>query len=183
MTQSDLYSVRGRRLALLCHLVRWSAVGWITWTLAAIVMRWGDAGEFSRSYGRVIGRDLSALPAAQHAAALATVLLVWGIAAVLVVFVWRLFGHYLRGDIFSTAAATELQRLGWAGLACACADIVSRPVILGLITMHLGAGRIPFRLWAQPNDLLHVLMALFVVALATIFKAGVEIADDHRQFV
>jgi hypothetical protein len=37
--------------------------------------------------------------------------------------------------------------------------------------------------WIMPNDLLHLLLALFIVAFAHIFRVGVEIADDNRQIV
>jgi hypothetical protein len=183
MAHSDVYSVPRRRLALLCHLVRWSALAWVLWALAMIVIKWGDTGRIARMYGHFVDRDLSALPAAHHAAGFLVVLLVWATAAAVVVFLWRLFGHYLRGNIFSAAAASELQRLGWAGVLCVCADILARALLLVLLTMHLESGRRAFAPWIEPNDLLHAMMALFVVALATIFKTGVAIADDHRQFV
>jgi hypothetical protein len=34
-----------------------------------------------------------------------------------------------------------------------------------------------------PQDLLHLIFAIFVLALAHIFKAAAEMADDHAQIV
>jgi Protein of unknown function (DUF2975) len=100
----------------------------------------------------------------------------------IVVFIWRLFGHYLRGDIFSAAAVAEMGRAGWTGVAAVVADLLSRPLVAYALTPHLGEGA-RHHFWIMPNDLLHLLLALFIVALAEIFRAGVEIADDNRQIV
>ncbi len=71
---------------------------------------------------------------------------------------------------------------GWTGVAAVAADILARPLIAYALTLHLSEG--PQRhFWIMPNDLLHLLLALFIVAFAHIFRVGVEIADDNRQIV
>jgi hypothetical protein len=50
------------------------------------------------------------------------------------------------------------------------------------LTQHLGESQ-RHHFWTNPNDLLHLLLALFIVALAHIFGAGVAIADENRQIV
>jgi hypothetical protein len=172
-----------QRVSGLCHLIRWVSVAWITWTLAIIVMKWSDIDALKQSWGHYLNLDLTALPSSHYTAALAVVLADWAIAALVVVFVWRLFGCYLRGSIFSVEAVTEMRNLGLAGVAATAADMIARPLIQVLLSWHLGSGSRSFVFWAEPNDVLHILMALFVVALAHIFKTGVEIADDHRQIV
>src|SRR5262249_25971879 len=113
---------------------------------------------------------------------LAIILLDLGIAWLPVLFIWRLFGHYLRGDIFSLAAVSEMWRCGWAGVAAIIADLIARPLLAYALTQHLSESeRLHF--WTNPSDLLYLLTALFIVALAHIFRAGVEIADDNRQIV
>src|SRR5262249_19309981 len=104
------------------------------------------------------------------------------IAWLIVAFVWRLFGHYLRGEIFNRAAVEEMWRAGWTGVAAVVADIVARPLLAYALTQHLAESQRD-HFWTKPDDLRHLCRALFVVALANIFKVGVEIADDNRQIV
>lgn len=171
------------RVSTLCHLIRWAAVAWIIWVLGLIVTTWSDVDQLKRSWGSMLNLDLTALPSAHYAAAFATILIDWSIAGVVVIFVWRLFGCYLRGSIFSGEAVDEMRCLGWAGLAAVSADIVVRPILQWLFSMHLDVGPQLAGFWLEPNDALHILMALFVVALAHIFRTGVEIADDNRQII
>jgi hypothetical protein len=179
----DHISALRQRVAGLCHLIRWVSVAWITWALAMIIMKWTNAETLKQTWGHYLNLDLSALPASHHAAGFAVVLIDWAIAGLVVVYVWRLFGYYLRGSIFTHQAVTEMRNLGFAGVASVAADIVTRPVVQLLLSWHLGTGQRSFVFRAEPNDVLHILMALFVVALAHIFKAGVEIAEDHRQII
>jgi hypothetical protein len=180
---SEYMSTLKHKVAGLCHLIRWASLAWIGWTLAIILKKWTNIEVLKQTWGRYLNLDLTALPASHHAAAFSVILLDWAIAALLVVFVWRLFGCYLRGSIFTTEAVTQMRNIGLAGVASVTADMIARPLIQVLLSWHLGAGGRSFSFWAEPNDILHILMALFVVALAHIFKAGVEIADDHRQII
>jgi hypothetical protein len=165
-----------RRVAPLCHVIRWSAVVWIVWASAATLWVFGSPSRVAEHFGRVFNVDLSNLPTSGYATALAIILVDLAIAWLIVAFVWRLFGHYLRGEIFSLAAVQEMWRAGWTGVAAVVADIVARPLLAYALTQH-------HHFWTNPNDLLHLLLALFVVALAHIFRVGVEIADDNRQIV
>jgi Protein of unknown function (DUF2975) len=180
---SEHLSALQQKVAGLCHLIRWASLAWIGWALAIILQKWTNIEVLKQTWGRYLNLDLTALPASHHAFAFAVVLFDWAIAALLVVFVWRLFGCYLRGSIFTAEAVTEMRNIGYAGVASVAADMIARPLIQVLLSWHLGAGARSFTFWAEPNDVLHILMALFVVALAHIFKAGVEIADDHRQII
>lgn len=179
----DRHSALRQRVAVLCHLVRWVAVAWIGWALMIILMKWTSRTELANSWGRFLKLDLSALPSTHYAAAFAVVLVDWAVAAMVVVFFWRLFGQYLAGNIFSRESVDEMRWLGWAGVAAMTVDFIARPMVRFLLSMHLGDGTQRLGFWVEPNDLLHLLMALFIVVLAHVFKAGVEIADDHRQIV
>jgi hypothetical protein len=171
-----------RRVAPLCHAIRWCAVAWGLWATVTVFMLFAGPDRVAENYGRALKVNLGQLPTAGYVMALAIVVLVLALAWLVVVFVWRLFGHYAKGDIFSYAAVAEMRRGGWAGVAAIVADIAARPLIAYALTQHLGESQ-RLHFWASPNDLLHLMMALFVVALAHIFRAGVEIADDNRQIV
>jgi hypothetical protein len=133
-------------------------------------------------YGRFLNVDLAALPGASYAIALLIILIDVAFAWLVVLFIWRLFGHYLRGEIFSHQTVQEMRRGGWAGIAAVVADIIARPLLASALTMHLSEAQSP-HFWCTPNDLLLLMVALLAVALAAIFRIGVEIAEDHRQIV
>ena|SRR5215831_17468982 len=171
-----------RRVALLCHAIRWSAVAWGLWATAAVFMLFASPGRVAEHYGRALKVDLGHLPASGYSMVLTIIVLDLALAWLVVAFVWRLFGRYLRGDIFSHAAVAEMWRAGWAGVAAVAADLIARPLLAYALTLHLDESQ-RHHFWTTPNDLLHLLMALFIVALAHIFRAGVEIADDNRQIV
>ena len=170
-------------VTMLSHAIRWIAVAWIGWGLVQVFNRWSDFEAIKRGWGHYLKIDLSALPVEHYWVAFGVVLIDWAIAAVIVVFVWRLFGCYLRGQIFSGEAVREMRLLGFAGVAAVTADILARPLIQAIFSLHLAGPKPAFNVWIEPNDLLHLLMALSLAALAVIFKSGVEIADDHRQII
>lgn len=168
---------------MLCHAIRWISLAWIMWAVVLVVVQWSDREGILRNYGRMLGLDLSAMPDSHYLAAAGVICLDVAAAASIVIFVWRLFGHYLDGSIFTRRAVDEMRNVGLAGLVAVAADIVARPAIVALMTLHLDADHHPFKVWAQPNDALHLLMAAFVVVVAHIFKAGVDLAEDNRQII
>src|SRR5215813_7333393 len=126
-----------RRVALLCHAIRWSAVTWGLWVTAAVLMLYASPDRVVDHYGRALKVDLGHLPASGYLVALTIIVFDLALAWLVVVFVWRLFGRYLRGDIFSHAAVSEMWRGGWAGVVAVAADVVARPLLAYVLTMHL----------------------------------------------
>ncbi|MEQ1695094.1 MAG: DUF2975 domain-containing protein [Hyphomicrobiaceae bacterium] len=171
-----------RRIGPMCHVIRAAAAIWFAWTAIRSISHWVTLGAVKNSWGRYLNVDLSGLPFSHHMVAFAITLANLTIAAFVLVFIWRLFGHYLRGSIFSIESVAQMRALGWTGVTAVAADLIARPLIKSVLTAHL-ASPPPFAVWAEPNDILHLVMALFIVALAHVFKTGVEIADDHRQFI
>lgn len=171
-----------QRIGMMCHIIRAAAVIWFAWAAIRSISHWVTLGALKNSWGRYLNADLSALPFSHHMAAFAITLANLTIAAFVLVFIWRLFGHYLRGSIFSLESVAQMRALGWTGVAAVAADLIARPLIKAVLTAHL-PNPPPFAVWAEPNDMLHLVMALFIVALAHVFKTGVEIAEDNRQFI
>ena len=99
--------------------------------------------------------------------------------------IWRLFDGYLRGRIFTDAAAAWLKRIGIAGLITVGVGIVARRIDWLILTSHV---ELPLstRLFTQfvvPRDLFGVLFSLFVLAIGHVFKTAVQIADDNAGIV
>ena len=179
---TDRQDILRRRIGLICHLIRAAAVIWFAWAASKSISNWLTLEAVNNTWGRYLHLDLKNLPISHHMTALAITIADLTVAGFVVAFLWRLFGHYLRGSIFSLEAVNEMRKLGWAGVTAVAADLIARPLIKTVLTAHM-ANPPRFAVWAEPNDMLHMVMALFIVALAHVFKTGVEIADDHRQII
>ena len=171
-----------RRITSLCHAIRWGALLWAVWATALTLSVFASPDRVAEHYGRFLKVDLTNLPTSGYALALLIIVLDVALAWLVVVFIWRLFGHYLRADIFTHAAVDEMWSCGWAGVAAVVGDIIARPAVAYALTQHL-SGSQRHHFWTAPEDLLHFMLALFVVTLAFIFRAGVEIADENRQII
>jgi hypothetical protein len=88
----------------------------------------------------------------------------------------------LAGRVFTVDAALWLRRTGMAGVAAVCVDVLARPTMLSILAGEFVL-RSPRGFLLYPQDLLHLIFAAFVLALAHIFKAAAEMAEDHAQIV
>jgi hypothetical protein len=168
-----------RRIAPLCHLVRVAAVLWVLWNLVNII----NNLENLRRVLKVDWRSLDAQFAAVLVVSLTTLLFIIATGYC----VWRLFGTYLQGRIFTVVAAVWMQRAGVTGLVGSLVVVVWRRLQLVTLTgqMHLPVSDLLFGLGPPvfPADLLRTLFCLYVIALGQIFKTAAEIADDHARIV
>jgi hypothetical protein len=173
--------LRGR-IGWICHGVRIAALVWIAWIVVMVIVAWSDRATILDAYGRLLGVDVSGVSTARYAVAFAIALADLALVAVIVACIWRLFGTYLAGRVFTIDAALWLRRTGAVIIAAVAFDLVARVVIASLFAdrLVLMGARGPLVL---PQDLLHLIFALFLLALAHIFKAAAEMADDHAQIV
>jgi Protein of unknown function (DUF2975) len=146
---------------------------------------WVDPGKTAGMVGRYLDADLGVISSSQVASGFALQVAAWIPMAAVAYCIWRLFGGYLRGRIFTGDAAAWVQRIGLAGLIAVVVSIVIRRVEWLILTSHSG---LPFntRLFTQvvvPNDLLEVLFSLFVLAVGHVFRIAVQIADDNASIV
>jgi len=175
---SDL---RGR-IAWICHGVRIAAVVWIVWIFVMVVTNWTNKAAILEAYARWLAIDTSGVSAARYAVAFGLIVADMAVAAAVVFCIWRLFGTYLGGRVFTIDAALWLRRTGFVIVAAVAVDLLTRLLIASLFLGQfalVAAGRF----LVLPQDLLHLIFALFLLALAHIFNAAAEIADDHAQIV
>jgi len=185
--QSRLTAAPGRldlrgRIAWICHGLRIAAVVWVGWILVMVAIFWSDKAAVLEGYQRLLSMDLSGVSDTRYAFAVAIVVIDWMFAAVVAGCLWRLFGTYLSGRVFTVDAVTWLRRCGIAGVAAVLFDIFAR-----LATVSIFTGQLMFAsrrgLLILPMDLLHLIFAVFVLALAHIFIAAAQMAEDHAQIV
>jgi DUF2975 family protein len=190
-TVPALQSLLRARISWLCHLIRITALLWAGWILVSIVWGWywngpDTAAKVAENLGRFLNADLTGLSNAQVMATFVGALGLWLFDAAIVYCIWRLFGTYLRGRIFTVDAAIWLRRLGITGLAALLTEVVWRRLVLIILTGHAHVPAATLLLSGQlliPFDLLRVLFCLFVVMLGQIFKTAAEMADDQARIV
>jgi len=173
------------KIAWLCHLTRAVAAGWAIWMLITVVRVWSDPAKITRMLGSYLNADLGAVTSWQIALGFMTQIAAWIPGAAISYCVWRLFGGYLHGRIFTADAATWVERVGIAGLTTVAVGIVARRLEWLILTSHSDLS-LSTRLLTQflvPGDLLGVLFSLFVLAVGHVFKTAVEIADDNAGIV
>jgi hypothetical protein len=172
-----------QRIGWLCHLLRFAALGYAAWVLGLVILHWSSAERVARVYGGWLKADLSGVQMWQRLAGFSISLVIWAFAAAACYSVWRLFSGYLAGRIFTVDAATWLRRIGSFGLIAQVIDVVARPLTTALVTLHLPADARHVAFAFNPNDLVFVLFLCGFIALAHVYKAAAEIADDNAQFV
>ncbi len=173
------------KIAWLCILTRAAAAGWAAWILISMVWVWSDPANIASLLGHYLNADLGTVTSSQVAGGFAANAVAWIPSAAVAYCIWRLFGAYLDGRIFTTDAAAWMQRIGIAGLITVAVGIIARRIDWLILTSHseLSLGTRFFTQVAVPTDLLGVLFSLFVLAIGHVFRTAVEIADDNAGIV
>jgi hypothetical protein len=171
------------RIRWICHALRIAAVLWITWSLTFVIYYWSDKAQVLRNYGQLFSADLSNVSAARYTAAFSAVMVGLAVAAVVVVCIWRLAGTYLEGRIFTVDAALWLRRTGLAGISAVIVSVFMRIVTASILVGWFVPISPRGYYYLLPQDLLHMIFAVFVFALAHIFKAAAEMAQEQAQIV
>ncbi|WP_035648075.1 DUF2975 domain-containing protein [Bradyrhizobium sp. ORS 285] len=176
-----------RRIAWVCWAIRLAAVLWVAWLVVEMAWSWSDTdnAKFAEGLGRAMGADLTGLSQTQIDWMFVMNSSVLVCDAVVAYCIWRLFGTYLQGRIFTVDAAVWMHRVGMAGLLAMASGVVFRRLALLILTSHAQVSATT--LWSfqavLPSDLLWIIFCLFVIAVAQIFKAAAELADDHAKII
>ena len=172
-------------IAWLCHLVRLAALGWAAWMLFAMLRVWADPARTANIVGNYLKADLGVPSSLQVTLGFAAYVAAWISIAAVAYCIWRLFGTYLRGRIFTADAAAWVQRVGIAGLIAVAVSIVTRRIGWFILTWHadLPLGTRLFTEFVVPNDLLEIWFSLFVLAIGLVFRTAVQIEDDNASIV
>jgi hypothetical protein len=171
------------RIGWICHALRIAAVLWITWELAFVIFRWSDKAQLLQNYQFLFSADLGDVSAARYAAAFAGLMVSLAVGAVVVVCIWRLAGTYLAGHVFTIDAALWLRRTGLAGISAVIVSVLMRVVIASILVDQFVPISPRGYYYLLPQDLLHAIFAVFVFALAHIFKVAAEMAQDQAEII
>jgi hypothetical protein len=166
------------RIRWLCQLIRIAALLWVGWILVNVARGWyaADPARLMDNLNRGLNAGVSEISKGQIAAFFTGNFGIWLLDTVIAYCMWT----------FTVDAALWMRRLGVTGLITVLGMVAWRRVSLLIFTMHgnMPAGTVLLSgQWVTPPDLMRLLFCLFLVALAHIFKAAAELADDHAGIV
>lgn len=171
-----------QKIGWLCHLIRGLVIVWIVWQFYINFRPLMSPSVTAWEWNSYWGLALFTVTIKKVLLNRAIVFISWIAAAFLGWAVWRLMDAYLRGDILSPVAATQLRLVGITGLVAAITDIGVRPLLVGVLSTE-NFKHYQFMDWFEPRDLLYILIGLFILALSYIQGTAAAINDEHRQFV
>lgn len=96
---------------------------------------------------------------------------------------WRLFGEYLRGAVFSPRALACLRRFGALLLALAVAQPLSHTLMSVAVSWDNPPGQRVVVLTLGSNDYALVLGALVFMAIARVMTEAARVAEENEGFV
>ena len=96
---------------------------------------------------------------------------------------WALFGAYLQGDVFGPRPVGCLRRFGWAMVALAVAEPLSRPLASVALTLDNAPGHRMLVVTLGTHDYALLMCALVFVAIARVMSEAARLAEENQQFV
>lgn len=171
------------RIGRLCQILRFAALAYAAWVFVLLAMHWSSADDVTRTYSYILKADLLEVPAAQRAGGFLVQMVPWGLTVLACWNLWKLFSGFLAGRVFTIDAALTLRCLALAGLAAVAVDMISRPLLSILVSIHMPPGSRHIGFFFQPNDMLNLMFLGGLLALAQVFKVAAEIAEDNAAIV
>jgi hypothetical protein len=172
-----------KRIGWPCQAVRALAAVYAVWTLYVIVTFWLDTVLVEQVYSQLTRQDVSGSADWQRLGGLTVTLLIWGLVAAACYSVWQLFSAFLAGRIFMRESTLWLRRVGVFGLAAQVADMLARPLLSALMSLHLPPGSRAVAMTFNPPDMLNLLFLGGFIALGHVFSTASDIAEDSAHIV
>lgn len=177
------HSALRQEIGWICQFVRFAALAYAGWTLFAITTLWWSAARVKAHYGNWLRIDLTGMESWQRLGGFTIHFGIWLLVVACVICTWRLFSGYLAGRIFTLDAAILLRRAALFGLAAQIADILTRPLVTGITSLHLPQGSRALAIGFSQVDLVLLLLLAALVALAHIFKTAAAIAEENEGII
>lgn len=171
------------RIGWLCHLLRLAALAYAVWVFVLVALHWSDGPEVTRVYSHLLRTTLTEVPQGQRVGGFLVQMVSWGLLVGSCVAMWRLFSGFLAGRVFTLDAALTLRCVALFGLAAETVDMLGRPLVSVLVSIHMPPGQRHLGFFFQTNDLLNLMFLGGLLALAQVFKVAAEIAEDNAAIV
>jgi len=134
---------------------------------------------------RDVGVDaasISLTPAAQWVSALAA-LVPLSVGVFGMFQVWKLFGAYAQGHIFTSQASTRLRRLAWSLIVCAAAQVLSRTATSIALTFNNPPGKKMLIVNISSTDYTFVLFGVLLLGIAWVMVEATRLAQENAEFI
>ncbi len=172
------------KIGALCHVVRAMAVVYLLWILAAIVRFWINEEWVIFAFNVRLKTNIGGVSVLQRIEACGVDLLNWLFLLGVVVALWRLFGGFLNGSIFTADAARRLRAVGTVGIVAVAVGVICQPVKALIVTSHLPVKPEFANMFVlDPAFLLHFTYCAMLIALAHVFTSASELASDNAGII
>lgn len=184
MSTSPLQSSQ-RRMRNIARSVRALSVGGMVTVVVVTVMFWSSPAWISQT--ALSDWKLSAYPLNLGLAPRLTAAL-FNLPALLLTLaafwqLWRLFGCYERGEVFSAAATHHLRRLGQTVVAMAPVMPLTHTLTILALTWQNPKGQRLFTFELSPSHYVELLFGLILLAMALVMQDARRLAEENAEFV
>lgn len=95
----------------------------------------------------------------------------------------QLFNGYLKGEIFTQAAARRVRFIGWMIVLIAPLSVAVNTLGHAIFTLWLKPGTLSISLGFDDGDILALAFGLLVVVIGHVMVRALDIAEENRSFV
>ena len=171
---------RLRRMALFVRLL--IAVGAVL-LLAGFLWIWVVPGHAHSQVKEAADIDIDQMALHTQVAGALWSLLPTGIWLLALHRLWRLFGEYARGQVFSRRALLSLRGFARCALATAFASPLYGAVLSVIVTFDRKPGTRVLNLSFSSNDYTMLLLGVVLLTIATVMAEAARVAEDNAGFV
>jgi hypothetical protein len=96
---------------------------------------------------------------------------------------WRLFGQYAAGRVFSRPAQQHLRGFALGVLAAALAAPLTRTLLILVLSLGNPPGKRMLVIGFSWDDYMNLLLGAALLAIATVMAEAVRVFEEHAEFV
>ena len=125
----------------------------------------------------------AAIPFAYRLAALMVEMIPTALVTWALIELYRLFQHYAKGEVFSSAALGNLNRVAALMFWQVLVSLLCQPLISYILSLYRGPGHREISLGLGSNDVAFLFMAGVVLVIARVMAEARRMADENESFV
>lgn len=167
----------------LCHLVRAATLLYAALAAALLALTPFYPEWLFGEAARTLGLTLSDVPLGQIIAAMLAIGVGLVASVLMMLSLNRMFAGFAAGRVFGPATARHLRAAATWAVVGLVADIAARPLVSLLLTVDRGPGQHMLVLGVGSQDLVNLIFAGTMLAMAHVLTQASRIADDNATIV
>ncbi|WP_431102158.1 DUF2975 domain-containing protein [Roseateles noduli] len=173
-----------QRIRWIAHCVRAMALIAMAVVVGFHAMFWTNRGMVERTARKEWNLDFPMqFDAVSRAGGLAVNLPLALLSLYALVCLWRLFGAYLRGEVFTDAATHGLRRLGQSVTAMALVMPLTDTATVLALTLGNPPGQRMLAVHLGSQHYIVLLLGLVLIAMAMVMREAQRMAQENAEFV